>query len=56
MKKKGVVLQQVTPGNYGFFLVKADGSEKLVSEILPVWHPEVLLTLSGGKMPCLKAA
>ncbi len=35
---------------------KADGSGKLVSEELPAWHPEVLLSLSGGKIPCLNAA
>ena len=56
MKRQSIRLQQVAPGKFAFFLANSDGSEKLVSEILPVGHPEVLLSLSGGKIPCLKAA
>ena len=51
MTKTSITLQQITPGMFAFYLVKADGSEKLVSETLPSWHPEVLLCLSGGKIP-----
>ncbi len=50
MKRQSIRLQQVAPGKFAFFLAKTNGSEKLFSEIMPPWHPEALLSLSGGKI------